>query len=752
MIEIWQLGDQTWDRQSADGCGTMTSNWNVRIHVNGPSWSAADSLARAIALTALIGIRASDYMTVGNESFGELTPTPLGFALDISLSLEHTFSRTDYETVSSIDYTPLIFTVDTTKTSAGSTAADHFKLPLLTGGAYDFQVDWGDGNTDAITVWNDAATDHAYAAPGVYTVSILGVCWGWQFAGTGDTLKPHTLSQWGNGWRFTIGNAGGEQHWEGCANLVVTATDTPDMTDATSLRRSFLACALLTGLGNQAWDLSGVDSISSMFEGATAFNQDLGAWDVGNITNMFTLFNTATNFNNGGSDSIKDWDTSKVYWMYAMFKDTAFNQPIGGWDVSGVYSMAYMFSGSPFNQDIAGWDTSFCADMSYMLRNTPINRDLSGWNVENVANFQNMLNGATAFKQNLGAWWMRSGSSGFANMFNAGDMNLGGSPANIVTNAQEFNNAAWTKTNLTVATNTTAAPDGSTTADSLRPSATNSTDHSVKQTKTVVNGTAYTVRVALRALQLTWGQLICTGAITADVYVNLSTGAIESSNGAVSVTDVGGGWYVLEITGVASTTSLVMRIKAWNNASGTSFAGNASDAIAAWQASMFDGGSLDNYSNFLSDIVGWTGGGDGSATRTGVTAVTVAVGGVGYTVGDVLTVVGGTLGVGSKSAEIKVATIDGAGAVLTTTLHRGSGNYDTQPANAAATTGGTGSGCTLTLTWGTKFAGLPVSKSFSGGSAKYSIKDRLATNARKNLILATGSGGKGWTITDGGPL
>jgi hypothetical protein len=220
----------------------------------------------------------------------------------------------------------------------------------------------------------------------------------------------------------------------------------------------------------------------------------------------------------------------------------------------------------------------------------------------------------------------------------------------------------------------------------------------------------------------------------------------------VSVTDIGNGWYVLEITGTASTTSLTMQIKAWNNASGTSFAGNASDAILAWQASMFDGGSLDNYSGFLRGIAGWAGSGDGAANRTGVTAAAVAVGGSGYTVGDVLAVVGGTLGIGSKSAEVKVATIDGAGAVLTVTVKRGCGNYDTQPAGAVATTGGTGNGCTLTLTWGTKFAGLPASKAFHGGTSKYSMKDRLAVNARKNLVLATGSGGKGWTITDGGAL
>ncbi len=98
LIEVWQLPDQTWDRQSVSGCGTMTTAWRVRVHVNGPGWQAADSLARGVAQVALAAIRSDYYLSVGDESIGELVATPLGFALDVDLSMEHTFSRTAYET------------------------------------------------------------------------------------------------------------------------------------------------------------------------------------------------------------------------------------------------------------------------------------------------------------------------------------------------------------------------------------------------------------------------------------------------------------------------------------------------------------------------------------------------------------------------------------------------------------------------------------------------------------------------------
>lgn len=77
-------------------------------------------------------------------------------------------------------------------------------------------------------------------------------------------------------------------------------------------------------------------------------------------------------------------------------------------------------------------------------------------------------------------------------------------------------------------------------------------------------------------------------------------------------------------------------------------------------------------------------------------ALAVTAGGTGYTVGDVLTVSGGTLEASGTRTTATVATVS-AGVVTGVTLTN-PGEWATAPAGAAATTGGTGSGCTLTLT------------------------------------------------------
>jgi hypothetical protein len=55
--------------------------------------------------------------------------------------------------------------------NAGTTPSDSFAIPTA-GTGYNYDVDWGDGNTSTGLT---AGTTHAYASAGTYTIKISGV-------------------------------------------------------------------------------------------------------------------------------------------------------------------------------------------------------------------------------------------------------------------------------------------------------------------------------------------------------------------------------------------------------------------------------------------------------------------------------------------------------------------------------------------------------------------------------------------------
>ena len=55
---------------------------------------------------------------------------------------------------------------------------------------------------------------------------------------------------------------------------------------------------------------------------------------------------------------IRDWDTSQVTNMHAIFYNTNFDQDISSWDVSSVTDFSQTFWGSKINKDLSCWDVS----------------------------------------------------------------------------------------------------------------------------------------------------------------------------------------------------------------------------------------------------------------------------------------------------------------------------------------------------------------------------------------------------------
>ncbi|NLN47933.1 MAG: hypothetical protein GX154_02320, partial [Clostridiales bacterium] len=130
-----------------------------------------------------------------------------------------------------------IANIDTTKTSAGSTLNNQFRIPTYSTGSYAFQIYWGDGTEDEILSWDQAEITHTYAEAGVYQIIIYGEFNGWRFVNTGDRLKLITILRWGD---LEMGSL--DQNFYGCTNLDIQAIDTPILSGKSDYSFCFRGC------------------------------------------------------------------------------------------------------------------------------------------------------------------------------------------------------------------------------------------------------------------------------------------------------------------------------------------------------------------------------------------------------------------------------------------------------------------------------------------------------------------------------
>jgi hypothetical protein len=148
--------------------------------------------------------------------------------------------------------------------------------------------------------------------------------------------------------------------------------------------------------------------MAQMFFHQPNFDQNIGSWDVSKVTTFSAFlggFQSGT-FNNGGSNSIKNWNTGSATIMTSMFAtQRLFNQEVGLWDVSKVTNFASMFlptSGffGTFNNggtgSINSWNTALATTMANMFQNqTGFNQPIGNWNVSLVTAFTNFMTGKT---------------------------------------------------------------------------------------------------------------------------------------------------------------------------------------------------------------------------------------------------------------------------------------------------------------------------------------------------------------------
>ena len=274
---------------------------------------------------------------------------------------------------------------DTSRISLGSSTPNQIKLPLESGGTYDFTVNWGDETNDTITSWNQAEKTHTYSSEGVYTIRINGTITGWSFNNGGDRLKLLEIQEWHV---LRLGNAG--SYFYGCSNLKITASDVLNLTGTSNFYSAFRGCSSINKVKRMnEWDTSKVINMSYMFYSANHFIQDIGNWNVSSVTDMSSMFRNIFYFN----QDISSWNVSRVTNMQYMFYEVfSFNQDIGNWNVSRVTNMQFMFrDATSFNQDIGSWNVSSVTEMDSMFQGvtlSTLNYDnlLIGWSALTLQN------------------------------------------------------------------------------------------------------------------------------------------------------------------------------------------------------------------------------------------------------------------------------------------------------------------------------------------------------------------------------
>ena len=133
---------------------------------------------------------------------------------------------------------------------------------------------------------------------------------------------------------------------------------------------------------------------------------------------------------------------------------------------------------------------------------------------------------------------------------------------NALTQSEDFSQAVWTKVNANVSANSVTAPDGTTTADTLTPTAVLGY-HLIIQAVAVTNGAAYTFSYYVRPNGYTKIALVEYQTTGNFVTFDLTgAGSVITASGAVgTIASVGGGWY--RVTHTSNAGSGTFRPDLW---------------------------------------------------------------------------------------------------------------------------------------------------------------------------------------------
>ena len=163
------------------------------------------------------------------------------------------------------------------------------------------------------------------------------------------------------------------------------------------------------------------------------------------------------------------------------------------------------------------------------------------------------------------------------------------SRTNLLTYSEEFDNAAWTKTNASILSNQVIAPDGTLTGDKLVESL------DVGQTEHRVSGAATTTAVSTtftvfaKKAERNWMYLrfINSAGTAQRAWFNLDTGVVGArDSGTSTIQNIGNGWYRCSFTLTAFAGANALRVYTATADSDLDYTGDGYSGIYIWGAQL----------------------------------------------------------------------------------------------------------------------------------------------------------------------
>ena len=169
-----------------------------------------------------------------------------------------------------------------------------------------------------------------------------------------------------------------------------------------------------------------------------------------------------------------------------------------------------------------------------------------------------------------------------------------GGRRNLLTFTEQFDNAAWVKTNATVSGDSTTAPDGTLTADTITLTGISVGAKQLASSSALARCYSFYVKNNSGARYF---QILTDG--TANAFANFDiqaevVGSRGSSASASSITSVGNGWYRIQMTATdASATNIYIALVGSNTAGWSS--GASSGSFYVWGAQLELGSTATAY-------------------------------------------------------------------------------------------------------------------------------------------------------------